>query len=220
MSFWGIKALIFFHVLVNFPWNSKAKTPPKRPKHAITQNKGRSVVTKTAKAIVVGAGPVGSVAAWRLAEMGVDVILLEAHPDCPEDLRASTLHPPTLEMLNEFGIVDDLIEMGLKAPVYQYRNRQSGETFAFDLTELQDMTDYPYRLQCEQFKLARLLTAKLADHPNGEVLFSRRVLTVEQDGSGVTLKVETTRDIETYRADFVIACDGACGRSQMRRGHP
>ena len=112
-------------------------------------------------------------------------------------------------MLNEFGIVDDLIEMGLKAPVYQYRNRQSGETFAFDLTELQDMTDYPYRLQCEQFKLARLLTAKLADHPNGEVLFSRRVLTVEQDGSGVTLKVETTRDIETYRADFVIACDGA-----------
>ena len=166
-------------------------------------------MTKTAKAIVVGAGPVGSVAAWRLAEMGVDVILLEAHPDCPEDLRASTLHPPTLEMLNEFGIVDDLIEMGLKAPVYQYRNRQSGETFAFDLTELQDMTDYPYRLQCEQFKLARLLTAKLADHPNGEVLFSRRVLTVEQDGSGVTLKVETTRDIETYRADFVIACDGA-----------
>ncbi|HBH89809.1 MAG TPA: monooxygenase [Hyphomonadaceae bacterium] len=166
-------------------------------------------MTKTAKVIVVGAGPVGSVAAWRLAEMGVDVILLEAHPDCPEDLRASTLHPPTLEMLNEFGIVDDLIDMGLKAPVYQYRNRQSGETFAFDLTELQDMTDYPYRLQCEQFKLARLLTAKLADHPNGEVLFSRRVLTVEQDGSGVTLKVETTRDIETYRADFVIACDGA-----------
>lgn len=166
-------------------------------------------MTKTAKVIVVGAGPVGSVAAWRLAEMGVDVILLEAHPDCPEDLRASTLHPPTLEMLNEFGIVDDLIDMGLKAPVYQYRNRQSGETFAFDLTELQDMTDYPYRLQCEQFKLARLLTAKLADHPNGEVLFSRRVLTVGQDGSGVTLKVETTRDIETYRADFVIACDGA-----------
>ena len=69
-------------------------------------------MTKTAKVIVVGAGPVGSVAAWRLAEMGVDVILLEAHPDCPEDLRASTLHPPTLEMLNEFGTVDDLIDMG------------------------------------------------------------------------------------------------------------
>ena len=166
-------------------------------------------MTKTAKVIVVGAGPVGSVAAWRLAEMGVDVILLEAHPNCPEDLRASTLHPPTLEMLNEFGIVDDLIEMGLKAPVYQYRNRQSGETFAFDLTELQDITSYPYRLQCEQFKLARLLTGKLAGHPNGEVLFSRRVLSVEQDGNGVTLKVESTREIETYRADFVIACDGA-----------
>ena len=166
-------------------------------------------MNKTAKVIVVGAGPVGSVAAWRLAEMGVDVILLEAHPNCPEDLRASTLHPPTLEMLNEFGIVDDLIDMGLKAPVYQYRNRQSGETFAFDLTELQDITSYPYRLQCEQFKLARLLTGKLKDHPNGEVLFSRRVLSVEQDGSGVTLKVESTREIETYRADFVIACDGA-----------
>ncbi len=164
---------------------------------------------KTAKVIVVGAGPVGSTAAYRLAEMGVDVILLEVHPDCPEDLRASTLHPPTLEMLNEFGIVDDLIDMGLKAPVYQYRNRRTEETYSFDLTELADMTAYPYRLQCEQFKLARLLTKKLAEHPNGEVLFSRRVLTVAQDETGVTLQVETSRDIETYRADFVIACDGA-----------
>ena len=167
------------------------------------------MTTRTAKVIVVGAGPVGSVAAYRLAEKGIDVILLESNPNCAEDLRASTFHPPSLEMLSEFGIVDELHELGLKAPVYQYRNRQSGETFSFDLTELSDVTRFPYRLQCEQFKLARLLTKKLADHPNGEVLFSRRVLTVEQDEKGVTLQVESTREIETYKADFVIACDGA-----------
>ena len=166
-------------------------------------------MTKRAKVIVVGAGPVGSTAAYRLAQNGIDVILLEAHPNCPEDLRASTFHPPSLEMLSEFGIVDDLREIGLEAPVYQYRNRQSGEVFSFDLSELSDMTDYPYRLQCEQYKLARLLTSKLADHPHAEVLFSRRLLTVEQDDKGVTVQVESPMEIETYKADFVIACDGA-----------
>ena len=71
-------------------------------------------MTKRAKVIVVGAGPVGSTAAYRLAQNGIDVILLEAHPNCPEDLRASTFHPPSLEMLSEFGIVDDLREIGLE----------------------------------------------------------------------------------------------------------
>ncbi len=162
-----------------------------------------------AQALVVGAGPVGTTAAYKLASEGIDVILLESNPNCPEDLRASTFHPPTLEMLSSFDIVDEMEEIGLRAPVYQYRNRQTGEHFSFDLGELADVTKYPYRLQCEQFKLARLLTKRLEKHPNAKVCFNHRLLTVDQDAGGVTVKAETPMGIETFRADFLIACDGA-----------
>lgn len=162
-----------------------------------------------AQVLVIGAGPVGTTAAYKLASEGIDVILLEAQPNCPEDLRASTFHPPTLTMLSTFGIVDEMEAIGLRAPVYQYRNRQTGEYFSFDLGELSDITDYPYRLQCEQFKLARLLANRLEQHQHARVCFNHRLLTAEQDMHGVTVKAESPMGIETFKADFIIACDGA-----------
>lgn len=71
---------------------------------------------------IAGAGPVGAVAAFLLAAEGIDVVLLEAGQDCALDLRASTFHPPTLEMLDRFGITEKLIAMGLKAPIYHSAN--------------------------------------------------------------------------------------------------
>ncbi|WP_375194322.1 FAD-dependent oxidoreductase [Sphingobium sp.] len=166
-------------------------------------------MTIRTRILVVGAGPVGVVAAYRLAQAGIDTILLEANPDCPEDMRASTFHPPSLEMMAELGILHELEAIGLKAPVYQYRNRRSGNRVELDLGELADVTPYPYRLQCEQFKLSRLLSARLDSHPHAQVFFQRRVLNIEQDATGVTVHVESPLAIEQYRADYVIAADGA-----------
>src|SRR3546814_5452066 len=70
-------------------------------------------------------------------------------------------------------------------------------------------TPYPYRLQCEQFKLSRLLSARLDAHPHGRSLFQRRILGIAQDADGVTVSVESPLAIEQYRADYVIAADGA-----------
>lgn len=164
---------------------------------------------KRTQVVIAGGGPVGAIAAYRLALAGIDTILLEALADCPEDMRASTLHPPTLEMLAELGVLDELEAVGLRAPVYQYRNRRSGAVIEFDLGELADVSAHPYRLQCEQFKIARLLTAKLDAHPHGEALFSRRVLGYEQDSDGVTVTLETPMGIEQIRADYLIGADGA-----------
>jgi 3-(3-hydroxy-phenyl)propionate hydroxylase len=159
--------------------------------------------------LVIGAGPVGVVAAYRLLLAGIEVTLIEAQPECREDMRASTLHPPSLQMLAELGIFEALDAQGLRAPVYHYRNRRSGEVLAFDLTELADITPFPFRLQCEQFKLSRLLVRLIDEHPQGSVQFSRRLLHVEQDAEGVTAHVEAPFEIETYRADYLIAADGA-----------
>ncbi len=161
------------------------------------------------RVIVVGGGPAGAVTALRLAKAGVDVLLLEHHPYPPEDMRASTFHPPTLDMMAELGLLPALEAQGLRAPIYQYRNRRTGEVLAFDLAEIANVSAHPYRLQCEQYKLSRLVAGLLTDHPHAEVKFSRRALAFEQDADGVTLHVESPLAIESYRADYVVGADGA-----------
>lgn len=166
-------------------------------------------MTVRTQVLVAGGGPVGAVAAYRLAQIGIDVILLESRAACPEDMRASTFHPPSLDMMAELGVLDDLLAQGLKAPIYQYRNRRSGNVIQLDMAEIADATAHPYRLQCEQYKLARLLTGKLDAHPHGTCLFNRQVLHIAQDGDGVTVQVEGPTAIETYQCDYLIGADGA-----------
>lgn len=158
---------------------------------------------------IVGAGPVGTTMATLLAQAGIDVVVLEAGEDCAQDLRASTFHPPTLEMLDQIGITPMLLDKGLKAPVYHWRDRSTGEVIEFDLTEISDVTRYPFRIQCEQYHLSRALAAGLDNYNNAQVRFSRRLLTFQQDDTGVDLAVESMTGIERLRADYLIAADGA-----------
>ena len=100
--------------------------------------------------LIVGAGPVGLVAATALAEQGIPSKVFEISRGLPQDLRASTFHPPTLDMLDRFGITDRLIERGLVCPQWQFRDRKEGIVATFDLGLLAADTAHPYRLQCEQ----------------------------------------------------------------------
>jgi 3-(3-hydroxy-phenyl)propionate hydroxylase len=159
--------------------------------------------------LVAGAGPVGAVAAICLAQQGIDVMLVEAGADCAQDLRASTFHPPTLEMLDTLGFTDRLLEIGLKAPIYHWRDRKAAEIFSFDMSEIADATPYPFRLQCEQYHLSRMLSDALDRMPNGKVLFGHRVVHIDQDADGVNVALETATAIEHVRADYMIAADGA-----------
>lgn len=169
---------------------------------------GKSTMEQT-QVLIAGAGPVGATAGFVLARAGIDVILVESLPSCPEDMRASTLHPPTLDMLDELGVLDELEEKGLRAPRYQYRNRKTGSIIEFDFGELGDVSAHPYRLQCEQYKLARLMTGKLEAMNSGSVRFNRRILSYTQDSDGVCIFIENPIAIEQIRADYLIGADGA-----------
>ncbi len=162
-----------------------------------------------AQVAIVGAGPVGTVIATLLAQSGIDVVVLEAGEECAQDLRASTFHSPTLEMLDQIGITPMLIERGLKAPVYHWRDRTSGEVIDFDMSELSDVTKYPFRVQCEQYHLSRALANGLAQHSNAQVRFGNRLLTFQQDDDGVDLWVEQMAGISRLRVDYLIGADGA-----------
>src|SRR5262245_26255437 len=75
------------------------------------------------KILVVGAGPVGSVAALACARLGHDVTLLEAQEKIDDSPRASTTQPPTLEILAELGLIDEYIRLGLVARTFQFWDR-------------------------------------------------------------------------------------------------
>jgi len=168
--------------------------------------------------LVAGGGPVGAVAAFRLAAAGIDTILVEALAACPDDMRASTLHPPTLDMLSDLGVLDDLEAQGLRAPTYHYRNRRTGAIIAFDLGELADVSAHPYRLQCEQFKIARLLIGRLQALPTGSARFLHRVTGYTQDAGGVSVDLDTPDGPETIRANYLIAADGASSTIRKATG--
>lgn len=168
------------------------------------------------RVIVVGAGPVGLVATLSLLAEGIPVTLLEATSDLAEDLRASTFHPPTLDMLDRFGVSEKLVEQGLICPHWQFRDRKQGIVATFDLGLLEGETAHPYRLQCEQWKLTRAVRALVDDHPDGTLITDIRAETVSQDADSVTVEaVHADGSRETLRGRYLIGADGA--RSVVRK---
>lgn len=167
----------------------------------------------SADVIIAGAGPVGCTIALYLARQGISVILLEGDPALPLDLRASTIHPPTLDMLDDLGLAEKLIPQGLVAHHYQYRDRRTGDHATFDMRVLGNETRHPFRLQCEQFKLTQEAVKMLREYPHVKVLFDHRVEQVVQDEAGVTVFAEALADgFHEYRGKYCVGTDGANSR--------
>lgn len=180
----------------------------------------RVVAQAESRVIVVGAGPVGLTAAFLLGQYGIPYTLIAAEPVLATDLRASTFHPPTLDMLAIHGLAAPLIAQGLRTPSWQIRLHETGERAEFDLGVIAGDTDHPFRLQCEQSRLCALLLERLHADPAGEVLLGLRVDSVTQDADGVRViarPIDAPDDADPmlFTGSFVIGADGS--RSIVRR---
>ena len=162
--------------------------------------------------LIAGAGPVGLVAAAGLVRRGIPVTVLEAEPALPLELRASTFHAPTLDMLDVLGAARPMIAQGLVAPHLQYRNRDHSLIAAFDFGLIADATRHPFRLQCEQFRLTRILAGLLAGRPGFALRFGARVERAEDLGDRVRVTLATGERLD---GSWLIGADGA--RSAVRR---
>jgi 3-(3-hydroxy-phenyl)propionate hydroxylase len=164
---------------------------------------------KSTHVVIAGAGPVGLVAALILAQEGVRVTVLEAAPHLNMDLRASTFHPPTLDMLARFGLTEELVAQGLVARHTQQRDRTEGLVAEFDMQLLAGDTDHPFRLQCEQWKLAEGIKRRLDAMPHVTMRFSTRLEALAERDDGVDVDIVTDGAADRLRADWVIGADGA-----------
>jgi 3-(3-hydroxy-phenyl)propionate hydroxylase len=160
---------------------------------------------------IVGAGPVGVVAALACAQRGMRVVLFEAGREIDHSPRAATTHPSTLEMLAGLGLLDEFCSVGLTARHFQFWDGATKTLVAeFDHEVLRDETPYPYVVQTEQHKLCEIGLRRLVAMPNVEVRMGNPVTGLAQDANGVRL---LTSGEEAF--DYVIACDG--GRSTVRK---
>jgi 3-(3-hydroxy-phenyl)propionate hydroxylase len=172
--------------------------------------------------VITGAGPVGCVSALILAKAGIHVTLLEAESDLPLDMRASTFHPPTLDMLDELGVVQEIIKQGLITPQFQYRDRQEGLIAEFDMTAISEFTKHPYRVQAEQYKLTRIISKILKDYPHVEQKYSAKATNLTQDDGSVTVHYDTPDGPQSISADYLMSCDGSrsFARKTLNIGFP
>jgi len=166
--------------------------------------------------LIAGGGPVGAIAALALARQGVPVRVFEADDRIDDAPRAATTHAATLEMLEELGLVDEVIHRGLIAPKFCIWDRASGEAIAaFDFGVLEDDTHYPFVVQCEQHKLNNMTIDRLRAFAHATYDFSSRVQAIHQFDDRVELEVDTPAGPRRVAGAYAIGADG--GRSTVRK---
>ncbi len=171
-------------------------------------------MSESDRVIIVGGGPVGLFSAIRLTGFGIPVTLIEKALIVSDDIRASTIHPPTLEMLAPYGVTTEILENGIRVPQWQIRDHATGEKAVFDLGLIAEETDYPFRVQFEQAKICEIIDAKLRNEPLADLRYGMEMLSADQDDDGVRVRAKGEDAEEVLRGRYLIAADG--GNSTIR----
>ena len=173
-----------------------------------------------AEVLIVGAGPVGLSLALALARRGIPVRVFEAQPALSREARASTLHPPTLEMLAEWGTADAVIARGLRVSALQCWERAARELIAqFDYALIAGDTAFPFRLQCPQSTLTRVLLPAIQATGCAQVHFNvaSRALATRRAPSATG---GCARRPPTRRRRWLSCCAHPCSMRASPRGKP
>jgi 3-(3-hydroxy-phenyl)propionate hydroxylase len=165
--------------------------------------------------IIVGAGPVGLIAALGLAQRGVGVTVLDASDDILDEPRGMTYHWAVLAGLERLGVLADATEMGYLKHDWSAQVFRTGERISMDIGLLKDDVRHPYSLVLGQDALGGVVKTHLERLPNARILWGHAVTAFEQDDTGVSVHVECGEGVKDLRAKWLVGADGA--RSIVRR---
>ena len=169
------------------------------------------------RCVIAGGGPAGIMAGYLLARADVPVIVLEKHADFFRDFRGDTIHPSTLELMYELG----LLEKFLKQPHHEVRELRAiinGQT-----VPITDFTKLPTRCKfiafMPQWDFLNFLSTHAKEFPSFQLLMEHEVIDLTFDQQRVTgVRAKTPRGELEIRADLIIGADGRHSIIQTRAG--
>jgi 2-polyprenyl-6-methoxyphenol hydroxylase-like FAD-dependent oxidoreductase len=156
---------------------------------------------------IAGGGPAGMMLGFLLARAGVRVVVLEKHADFFRDFRGDTVHPSTLELMHELGLLDEF----LKLP-HQKVETVTGQIGAERL-QMADFRHLPTHCKFIALMPQWDFLSFLAEHGKRYKTFDLRMRAeatdlIEENGRIVGLAAKTPDGALTIRADLVVGCDG------------
>ena len=163
--------------------------------------------TITTRCCIAGGGPAGVMAGFLLARAGVEVVVLEKHADFFRDFRGDTIHPSTLEVMYELGLLDAFLALPHSKAVHL--GAQVGDTFVpvADFSHLP--THCKFIALMPQWDFLDFLVRQGRRYPGFHLMMGAAATGLMRTGETVTGVTATTPDgTVEIRADLVIAADG------------
>ena len=169
------------------------------------------------RCVIGGGGPAGIMAGYLLARAGVPVIVLEKHADFFRDFRGDTIHPSTLELMCELGLLDEFLKQPHQV-VRELRAVVNGQ-----VVPIADFTKLPTRCKfiafMPQWDFLNFLSSHARRFPNFQLHMETEVVDLLIDNGRVTgVRAKTPRGELDVHADLVIGADGRHSIIQSRAG--
>ena len=169
----------------------------------------------TTRCCIAGGGPAGMMAGLLLARAGVDTVVLEKHGDFLRDFRGDTVHPSTLELMHELGVLDDF----LKRPHQEVR--EIGGDIDGNRVTVADFTHLPTRCKfvalMPQWEFLDFLADEARRYPTFRLFMNAEVVGLRKSGGTIT-----GVEVRTADGDMVVDATltvGADGRRSLVREH-
>ncbi len=173
--------------------------------------------TMNVRCCIAGGGPAGMMAGFLLARAGVEVAVLEKHADFLRDFRGDTVHPSTLDVIAELGLLDDF----LKIPHQELREIRGvvGETEVVVADFRHVPTRCKYIAFMPQWDFLSFLAAQARRYPAFRLLMRAEAVDLIREGGRIAgVRANTPEGEIEIRAELVIGADGRHSTVRERAG--
>jgi 2-polyprenyl-6-methoxyphenol hydroxylase-like FAD-dependent oxidoreductase len=184
------------------------------PEKQVTSQKNKPELVETTTCCIVGSGPAGAVLALLLARKGILVTLLEEHMDFDRDFRGDTIHPSTMQIMDEIGLADRLLQLDHTKAFSVPVQTTTGAVTLADFRRLK--TRFPYIAMIPQVHFLEFITDEAKRYPNFQLVMGARVeKLIEEKGEVRGVHYRGQDGWHELRAILTIGADGRFSR--MRR---
>jgi 2-polyprenyl-6-methoxyphenol hydroxylase-like FAD-dependent oxidoreductase len=169
------------------------------------------------RCVVAGGGPAGMMLGYLLGQAGVDVMVMEKHADFFRDFRGDTIHPSTLELMHELGLLDQFLQQP------HQETRELRATINGELVPIADFSRLPTRCKfiafMPQWDFLNFFASQAKRFPSFQLRMENRLTNlVFEDGRVSGVRATTPEGEVEVRADLVVGADGRDSTARDRAG--